>query len=75
MNDAVQAAAASKPAVKSLTLQSLVALALSISLARAGAVLPEGAVQSVAGAAIDFLSLIGMLGAAVGRARASKAIG
>lgn len=64
-----------KPAVKSLTLQSLVALALSIALSRAGAALPDGAVSSIAGAAIDFLSMIGILGAAVGRARASKLIG
>jgi hypothetical protein len=64
-----------KPAVKSLTLQSLVTLALSLALSKLGTVLPDGAISNIAGAAIDFLSMIGILGAAVGRARADKKIG
>lgn len=70
-----EAPVSAKPAVKSLTLQSLVTIAVAMALGRVGAVLPEGMVHDIAGAAIDLASMIGMIGASIGRARAKSPIG
>jgi hypothetical protein len=72
---AVEPPAPAKSALRSLTLQSLVALAVAAALERAGAALPYGASQELAGAAVDLISMIGLVGAAVGRARANGPIG
>ncbi|MBL8549522.1 MAG: hypothetical protein JNJ73_06025 [Hyphomonadaceae bacterium] len=54
----------------SLTLRSAAALAVAYVAGRFGAHLPEGAAQEIAGALIDLLFALGLLGVGVGRARA-----
>jgi hypothetical protein len=65
-----QAAPPPKPPQGSLTLRSAAALAVAYVAARFGAQLPEGAAQEIAGALIDLVFALGVLGVGVGRARA-----
>jgi hypothetical protein len=63
-----------KPAIHSLTLQSATAIAIAAAAARLGVVLPEGAAQELATACIDLVVTLGLIGVAVGRARARTPI-
>lgn len=57
-------------AFQSLTLQSAAAIAIAAAADRLGVVLPEGAAQDLAGALVDLVVTLGLIGVAVGRARA-----
>lgn len=59
-----------KPAIQSLTLQSAAAIAIAAAANQLGVVLPEGAAQELAAAFIDLVVTLGLIGVAVGRARA-----
>ncbi len=59
-----------KSAIQSLTLKSAAAIAIAAAAQRVGVILPDGAAQELAGAAIDLIVTFGLLGVAVGRARA-----
>lgn len=63
---------APKPALQSLTLRSVAAIVIGLAAGKLGVVLPEGAAQQLAGAAMDLVVTLGCIGVAVGRARASK---
>ncbi len=59
-----------KPAACSLTLKSAAALAVAVAASRLGVTLPEGLAHDIASAAIDLLASLGLMGVAIGRARA-----
>ncbi len=59
-----------KSAIQSLTLKSAAAIAIAAAAQRVGIVLPEGVAQELAGAFIDLVVTFGLIGVAVGRARA-----
>ncbi|HRP10148.1 MAG TPA: hypothetical protein PLK37_03870 [Terricaulis sp.] len=59
-----------RAAFSSLTLKSAAAIAIAAAASRLGVELPEGAAQELAGAAIDLVVTLGLIGVAVGRARA-----
>ncbi|MDZ4693455.1 hypothetical protein [Terricaulis sp.] len=59
-----------KSAIQSLTLRSAAAIAIAAAADRVGVVLPEGAAQEVAGALIDLIVTLGLIGVAIGRTRA-----
>jgi hypothetical protein len=63
-----------KPAIRSLTLQSAAAIAIAAAAERLGVVLPEGAAQELAAAFIELVVTLGLIGVAVGRARARTPI-
>jgi len=55
-------------------LRSAAAIAVAAAASRLGVTLPEGAAQELAGAAIDLVVTLGLIGVAVGRARARTPI-
>lgn len=57
-------------AFRSLTLRSAAAIAIAAAASRLGLALPEGAAHELAGALIDLVMTLGLIGVAVGRARA-----
>jgi len=59
-----------RAAFQSLTLKSAAAIAIAAAASRLGVELPAGAAQELAGAAIDLVVTLGLIGVAVGRARA-----
>lgn len=59
-----------KPALESLTLKSAAAIAIALVASRFAIGLPENLAQDLAGAIIDLISTLGLIGVAVGRARA-----
>lgn len=59
-----------KTAIQSLTLRSAAAIAIAAAAQQIGVTLPEGAAQDLASAAIDLIVTLGLIGVAVGRARA-----
>lgn len=59
-----------KSALRSLTLKSAVAIAVAAAASRIGVVLPEGGAQELAGALVDLVVTLGLIGVAVGRVRA-----
>ena len=63
-----------KTAVQSLTLRSAAAIAIAAAADRLGVILPDGAAQEAAGALIDLIVTLGLIGVAVGRARARTPI-
>jgi hypothetical protein len=63
-----------KPAIQSLTLKSAAAIAIAAAAERLNVVLPEGAAQELARTLIDLVVTIGLIGVAVGRARARTPI-
>jgi hypothetical protein len=63
-----------RPALQSLTLRSAAAIAIAAAASRLGVELPEGAAQELAGALIDLVITLGLIGVAVGRARARTPI-
>ena len=64
-----------KPAVESLTLKSIAAIAIAFVANHFKFALPLGAAQDVASSLIDLVSTLGLIGAAIGRVRATKPIG
>ncbi len=62
--------AAEKPALQSLTLRSAAALAIAIVASRFAVDLPPGAASNLAGALIDLVATLGLIGIAIGRTRA-----
>jgi hypothetical protein len=65
---------APKPAFASLTLKSAAAIAVAAVASRFNIALPEGAAQELASAAIDLITTLGLIGVAIGRARARSPI-
>jgi hypothetical protein len=63
-----------KPAIQSLTLRSAAAIAIAAAASRLGVELPDGAAQELAGAFVDLIITLGLIGVAVGRARARTPI-
>jgi hypothetical protein len=63
-----------KPALQSLTLRSAAAIAIAAAASRLGVELPDGAAQELAGAFVDLIITLGLIGVAVGRTRARTPI-
>jgi len=63
-----------KAAINSLTLRSAAAIAIAAAASRLGVVLPDGAAQELATAFVDLVVTLGLIGVAVGRARARTPI-
>lgn len=63
-----------KSAIQSLTLRSAAAIAIAAAADRLGVILPDGAAQEFAGAFVDLIVTFGLIGVAVGRARARTPI-
>jgi hypothetical protein len=63
-----------KPAIRSLTLQSAAAIAVAAAAERLGVILPDGVAQELAAAFIELVVTLGLIGVAVGRARARTPI-
>lgn len=59
-----------KAAVQSLTLRSAAAIAIAAAAAQLQIALPDGAAQDIAGALIDLVVTLGLVGVAIGRTRA-----
>lgn len=60
-----------KPALQSLTLRSLVAVAIAAVASKFSVNLPTGAAQDIASAAFDLITTLGLIGATIGRVRAT----
>ncbi len=65
---------APKPAFESLTLKSAAAIAVAAVASRFNIALPDGVAQELASAAIDLITTLGLIGVAIGRARARSPI-
>lgn len=63
-----------KSAIQSLTLRSAAAIAIAAAADRLGVVLPEGAAQEIAGALVDLVVTLSLIGVAIGRVRARTPI-
>lgn len=63
-----------KAAINSLTLRSAAAIAIAAAASRLGVILPDGAAQEAAAAFVDLIVTLGLIGVAVGRARARTPI-
>jgi hypothetical protein len=63
-----------KSVLRSLTLKSAVTIAIAAAASRIGVVLPEGAAQELAGALVDLVVTLGLIGVAIGRTRARSQI-
>jgi hypothetical protein len=63
-----------RPALQSLTLRSIVAVAIATVAGRFSIALPDGAAQDIASAAFDLITTLGLLGATIGRVRANGPI-
>lgn len=61
---------AQRAALKSLTLKSAAAIAVAAAAGRLGVALPEGLAQEAASAGVDLIVTLGLIGVALGRARA-----
>ena len=59
-----------KSAIQSLTLRSAAAIAVAAVASRFSVELPSGAAQEIAGALIDLITTLGLVGVAIGRTRA-----
>ncbi|MBS0385690.1 MAG: hypothetical protein JSS00_10125 [Proteobacteria bacterium] len=59
-----------RAAIQSLTLRSAAAIAVAAVATRLSIDLPAGAAQDIAGALIDLITTLGLVGVAVGRTRA-----
>ena len=64
-----------KPAIQSLTLKSIAAIAVAFVANHFKFALPAGGAEQVASSIIDLVTTLGLIGAAVGRTRASTPIG
>jgi len=63
-----------RTALQSLTLRSAAVIAIAAAADRLGVVLPEGAAQEIAQALTDLIVTLGLIGVAIGRARARTPI-
>ena len=63
-----------KSAIHSLTLRSAAAIAVAFAAERLGVALPEGAAQEIAGALVDLIVTLALIGVAIGRTRARSPI-
>ncbi|HVY84451.1 MAG TPA: hypothetical protein VG943_04925 [Caulobacterales bacterium] len=63
-----------KPAIQSLTLKSIAAIAVAFVASHFKVMLPSGVAEQVASSVIDLITTLGLIGAAVGRTRASAPI-
>lgn len=63
-----------KAATQALTLRSAAAIAIGMAAERLGVTLRDGAAQGLAGAIIDHIVTLGLIGVALGRARARTPI-
>ena len=63
-----------KSAIQSLTLRSAAAIAIAAAAERLGVILPDGAAQELASSFVDLVVTLGLIGVAVGRARARTPI-
>jgi hypothetical protein len=70
MNDKTETIPFQKSASQSLTLKSAAAIAIALVASKFSIHLPEGLAQSLASAAIDLISTLGLFGVAIGRVRA-----
>ncbi|MES1200333.1 MAG: hypothetical protein ABUS57_02655 [Pseudomonadota bacterium] len=68
------ASADTKPAIESLTLKSIAAIAVAFVANHFKFALPIGAAQDVASSLIDLVTTLGLIGASIGRVRATKPI-
>lgn len=59
-----------KTITQSMTVRSAVAIAVAAVAARFSVDLPEGLAEQLAGAVIDLITTLGLIGVAIGRARA-----
>jgi hypothetical protein len=59
-----------RTAIQSLTLRSAAAIAIAAAADRLGVILPDSAAQELAGAFVDLVVTLGLIGVAIGRARA-----
>jgi cadmium resistance protein CadD (predicted permease) len=59
-----------RAALDSLTLRSVAAIAVAAAAERLGLTLPAGAAQDLAGALVDLIVTLGLIGVAIGRSRA-----
>lgn len=59
-----------KSATQSLTLKSAAAIAIAAVASRFSLDLPDGSAQELAGALIDLITTLGLIGVAIGRVRA-----
>jgi hypothetical protein len=59
-----------RAAIQSLTLRSAAAIAIATVASRLSIDLPAGAAQDIAGALIDLITTLGLVGVAIGRTRA-----
>lgn len=59
-----------RAAFHSLTIRSAAAIAIAFAASNFGVELPEGAAQELADAAFDLIVTLGLIGVAIGRARA-----
>ena len=66
--------ATEKSAIQSLTLRSAAVIAIAAAADRLGVVLPDGAAQEIAGALVDLIVTLGLIGVAIGRSRARTPI-
>ncbi len=59
-----------RTATQSMTLRSAAAIAIAAVAARFSLDLPEGMAEDLAGAIIDLITTLGLIGVAIGRTRA-----
>lgn len=59
-----------KPAIDSLTLKSAAAIAIAFVANRLQIALPDGLAQELASGFVDLIVTLGLIGVAIGRARA-----
>ncbi|HWA00089.1 MAG TPA: hypothetical protein VG841_07210 [Caulobacterales bacterium] len=64
-----------KPAIQSLTLKSVAVIAVAFVANHFKVALPAGAAEQVVSSLIDLATTLGLIGAAIGRTRASTPIG
>jgi hypothetical protein len=64
------ASSTQRSAIQSLTLRSAAAIAIAAVASRFSIDLPSSAAQEVAGALIDLVTTLGLVGVAIGRTRA-----
>lgn len=70
MTDTPSTAPPPKSAADSLTLKSAAAIAIAFVASRFSIDLPDGVAQHLSGAVVDLVTTLGLIGVAIGRARA-----
>lgn len=70
MSDTPPTTPPQKSAADSLTLKSAAAIAIAFVASRFSIDLPDGVAQQFSGAIVDLVTTLGLIGVAIGRARA-----